>query len=42
MDVQALKEFDNIVLLRAPAKAGVEAVQVVLTRSEEDKNLLVV
>lgn len=42
MVVQALKEFDNIVLLRAPSKVGVEAIQVVLTSSEEDKNLLVV
>ncbi|KAG6401318.1 hypothetical protein SASPL_138170 [Salvia splendens] len=40
-EVQALKEFVNIVLVRRPAKTGVEAVQVVLTSSEEDKNLLV-
>lgn len=40
--MQALKDFDNIVLVRSPSKAGVEAVQVVLTSSEEDKNLLVV
>ncbi|KAG6403515.1 hypothetical protein SASPL_135738 [Salvia splendens] len=38
---EALKEFVNIVLVRPLAKAGVEAVQVVLTSSEEDKNLLV-
>ncbi|KAH6765789.1 hypothetical protein C2S52_016772 [Perilla frutescens var. hirtella] len=41
LTLEALKEFVNIVLLQAPAKAGVEAVQVVLTSSEEDKNLLV-
>ncbi|XP_057780933.1 poly(A)-specific ribonuclease PARN-like isoform X2 [Salvia miltiorrhiza] len=38
---EVLKEFVNIVLVRAPAKVGVEAIQVVLTSSEEDKNLLV-
>ncbi|KAL1540985.1 poly(A)-specific ribonuclease [Salvia divinorum] len=38
---EALKEFVNIVLVRPPAKTGVEAIQVVLTSSEEDKNLLV-